>query len=44
MAGMRDRIIHGYDQVDLEIVWEVVKRDIPGIKLKIIQILKNYET
>ena len=44
MAGMRDRIIHGYDQVDLEIVWEVVKRDIPGIKLKVIQILKNYET
>jgi uncharacterized protein with HEPN domain len=32
MAGMRDRIIHGYDNVDLEIVWEVVKRDIPQIK------------
>lgn len=29
MAGMRDRIIHGYDTVDLEIVRDVVKHDIP---------------
>jgi uncharacterized protein with HEPN domain len=35
MAGMRDRIIHGYDNVDLQIVWDVVKRDIPEIKPKI---------
>jgi uncharacterized protein with HEPN domain len=43
MAGMRDRIIHGYDNVDLQIVWDVVKRDIPQIKPKIAQIIKDYE-
>jgi uncharacterized protein with HEPN domain len=43
MAGMRDRIIHGYDTVDLEIVWDVVKQDIPHIKPQIQQILKDYE-
>jgi uncharacterized protein with HEPN domain len=43
MAGMRDRIIHGYDNVDLEIVWDVVKRDIPRIKPKIKLILTDYE-
>jgi uncharacterized protein with HEPN domain len=43
MAGMRDRIIHGYDTVDLEIVWDVVKRDIPKIKPDIQQILRDYE-
>ena len=43
MAGMRDRIIHGYDTVDLEIVWDVVKRDIPKIKPQIQQILNDYE-
>ena len=32
MAGMRDRIIHGYDNVDLAIVWETVKKEIPAIK------------
>jgi uncharacterized protein with HEPN domain len=43
MSGMRDRIIHGYDNVDLQIVWDVVKRDIPEIKPKIEQILIDYE-
>ncbi len=43
MAGMRDRIIHGYDTVDLEIVWDVVKQDIPKIKPQIQQVLRDYE-
>jgi uncharacterized protein with HEPN domain len=43
MAGMRDRIIHGYDTVDLQIVWDVVKRDIPLIEPQIKQILTDYE-
>jgi uncharacterized protein with HEPN domain len=43
MAGMRDRIIHGYDNVDLQIVWDVVKRDIPQIKPKIKRILSDFE-
>jgi uncharacterized protein with HEPN domain len=42
MAGMRDRIIHGYDTVDLQIVWDVVKQDIPEIKPQIQQILADY--
>jgi uncharacterized protein with HEPN domain len=43
MAGMRDRIIHGYDNVDLQIVWDVVKSDIPQIKPKIELILMELE-
>lgn len=42
MAGMRDRIIHGYDNVDLQIVWSVVKNEIPRIKPVIRQILQDY--
>jgi len=42
MAGMRDRIIHGYDTVDLQIVWDVVKQDIPAIKPQIQQLLADY--
>lgn len=42
MAGMRDRIIHGYDNVDLQIVWDVVKKDIPQIKPQVQQILTDY--
>ena len=43
MAGMRDGIIHGYDTVDLQIVWDVVKVDIPKIKPWIQQILVDFE-
>jgi len=43
MAGMRDRIIHGYDNVDFEVIWDVVRLDIPQIKPKIEGILLDYE-
>lgn len=43
MAGMHDRIIHGYDRVDLHIVRDVVQRDIPELKPRIRQILQDYE-
>jgi len=44
MAGVRDRIIHGYDTVDLQIVWDVVKKDIPAIKPQIQRILTDHKT
>jgi len=31
MAGMRDRLIHGYFGVDLELVWDVVTGRIPEL-------------
>lgn len=31
MAGMRDRLIHGYDTVDSQIVWNTVKNTMPGL-------------
>ena len=43
MAGMRDRIIHGYDTVDLGVVWNVVTQDIPSIRPGLRQILADYE-
>jgi uncharacterized protein with HEPN domain len=29
IAGMRDRIIHGYDDVDLGEVWRTIESDLP---------------
>ncbi|MBI3491737.1 MAG: DUF86 domain-containing protein [Acidobacteria bacterium] len=31
IAGMRDRIIHGYDDVDLREVWRTVDSDLPTL-------------
>jgi uncharacterized protein with HEPN domain len=31
IIGMRNRLIHGYDQVDLDIVWAVVTSDLPAL-------------
>jgi len=32
IAGMRDKLIHAYFGVDLEVVWLTVKKDIPKIR------------
>ena len=40
MAGMRDRLIHGYFGVDYEIVWDVVQNRIPELRRQIASILE----
>jgi uncharacterized protein with HEPN domain len=42
MAGMRDRIIHGYDMMDYEIVWNTVKDVIPRVQPLLKQIQVDY--
>lgn len=32
MAGMRDRLIHGYFGVDLDLVWDVLQTKIPPLR------------
>ncbi len=32
IAGIRDKIIHHYFDVDHAIVWDVIKNDLPGLK------------
>lgn len=31
MAGMRDHLIHGYDVIDLDEVWQTATRDVPEV-------------
>jgi len=31
MAGMRDRLAHGYFDIDLDVVWQTVTQDLPTL-------------
>jgi uncharacterized protein with HEPN domain len=38
MYTMRNRVSHGYDKVDLEIVWQTIHRDLPGLREQILDV------
>lgn len=40
---MRDILIHGYFGADLEIVWDVIKNNIPDLKKKMMEIIPEIE-
>ena len=31
VVGMRNKLIHGYDTVDLDILWDTVKNELPAL-------------
>ena len=40
MAGMRDRLIHDYLGVDYDLVWDVVEKRIPELRIQIAALLE----
>lgn len=40
LSGMRDILIHSYDKVNVDIVWETVEKDLPEMLNKISPIIK----
>lgn len=41
MAGMRDKLIHGYTSVDYDVVWRTIRDDLPTMTLTIRQLLES---
>jgi uncharacterized protein with HEPN domain len=41
MAGMRDKLIHHYFGVNIDIVWQIAVSELPGLSIKVEQILKQ---
>jgi len=35
-AGMRDKLVHDYFEIDLEAVWQTVKNDLPLLKKELL--------
>jgi len=41
MYGMRNRIVHDYFEVDLQVVWQTIHRDLPTLREQIDKMLKE---
>lgn len=41
IAGARDKIIHAYFSIDLDVIWLIIKEDLPILKKQIHQILES---
>ena len=41
IAGTRDRLVHEYFGVDMNLAWFMAKNDVPDLKLKVEKIIKG---
>ena len=39
IVGLRNRLIHGYDSVDFDILWQIVNHDLPSLVAALEQIV-----
>lgn len=43
IVGMRNVLVHGYFEIDADIVWDAASRDVPALKLYIQRLLGRLE-
>lgn len=41
IVGLRNRLIHGYDSVDHDILWQIITQDVPDLVGKLEDVLKQ---
>ncbi|MCL1833244.1 MAG: DUF86 domain-containing protein [Leptospirales bacterium] len=39
IGGLRNRIVHDYENIDMTMLWDVIRDDLPALKLQIQKIL-----
>lgn len=44
VAGFRDVLIHRYASIDLTAVWNVIERDLPGLKVAVTALLSSLQS
>ncbi len=42
IVALRNRIIHGYDSVDPELVWDLAKSKVPALLAQLETVLKDF--
>ncbi|MEM3374145.1 MAG: HepT-like ribonuclease domain-containing protein, partial [Candidatus Woesearchaeota archaeon] len=43
MSGLRDKLIHAYFGVDINLLWNTIKNNLPKLKSDLINIIKEQE-
>jgi uncharacterized protein with HEPN domain len=43
IAGTRDKLSHGYDDVNYQVLWDAVQKDVPALLVTIEQMLKDLD-
>ena len=43
MAGMRDKLIHGYATVELQIIWTTIQEEVPALGAQITSVRDELE-
>ena len=41
ITGTRDRLIHGYMEIDYDLLWDIIRNKVPQLDQDIKQIIKN---
>ncbi len=41
IIGLRNRLIHGYDQVDFDVLWRIVSEDVPTLVAALAPLLQG---
>lgn len=41
--GARDHLSHGYDDVDYQVLWDAVEKDVPVLLMTVEQMLRDLE-
>jgi uncharacterized protein with HEPN domain len=44
IAGMRNMLVHEYDQIDLEVLWDVLQNNIPNLLERLDEILNQIDS
>ena len=39
IVGLRNRLVHGYSEVDFDILWRIIKDDLPPLITELVKIL-----
>jgi len=41
IVAMRNRLVHGYDEIDLDVLWDTIRDDLPSLATELAKLLES---